>query len=124
MTVAYLVAVEKQYIEPGKLIPLAIMGPQRLPSQGKVPTLAEAGIPNIEISGWIGLFAPAGTPAAIVNRLNAESIQGMKDPMIAESLRQAGTVSMTSNPTQAAEVVRKEQQKWRTVAEETGVRAE
>jgi len=124
MTVAYLVAVEKQYIEPGKLIPLAIFGPQRLPSQGKVPTLAEAGMPNVEISGWIGLFAPAGTPAAIVNRLNAESIQGMKDPMIAESLRQAGTLVMTSNPAQAAEFVRKEQQKWRTIAEETGVRAE
>lgn len=81
-------------------------------------------MPNVEISGWFGLFAPAGTPAAIVNRLNAESIQGMKDPMIAESLRQAGNLVMTSNPAQAAEFVRKGLQKWRTIAEETGVRAD
>ena len=124
MTVAYLIAVEKQFIEPGKLVPLAIYGPQRLPSQPNVPTLAEAGMPGVEISGWIGLFAPAGTPAAIVEKLNAESIKGMRDPVIAESLRMAGTVSMSSSPAVAAEFVRKEQEKWRWIAAETGIKVE
>ena len=124
MTVAYLVAVEKQFIEPGKLLPLAIFGPQRLPSQPNVPTMTEAGLTGVEISGWIGLFAPAGTPPAIVQRLNAEAIKGMRDPVIAESLRMAGTLSMSSSPEVAAEFVRKEQALWRGIAGETGIRVE
>ncbi len=124
MTVAYLVAVEKQFIEPGKLLPLAIFGPQRLPSQPNVPTMTEAGLTGVEISGWIGLFAPAGTPPAIVQRLNAEAIKGMRDPVIAESLRMAGTLSMSSSPEVAAEFVRKEQGLWRGIAGETGIRVE
>ena len=73
-------------INGGKLRPLAVSSEDRVKQLPQVPTLAEAGIPGYEFTAWIGAFAPARTPAAIVNKLNAEFAKALSDPGVAKNL--------------------------------------
>src|SRR4030095_7833271 len=61
-----------QQIKAGKLVAYAVTSPQRLPQLPDVPTVSEAGLPVYDSTGWFGVVAPAGTPPAIIHRLNAE----------------------------------------------------
>lgn len=122
--VGYPVGVLKQYVEPGKLRPLAVLGPERMAVMPNVPTMTEAGYAGIEVPGWVGVIAPAGTPKSILVRLNAGSIKAMRDPVIAEALRVSGGTSPTWTPEVSTEFVRKEREKWKRVSDETGIKAE
>ena len=78
---AYLApVVVAQHIRSGKLVALGVAGSRRIGSLPDVPTLAEAGLPDVEASGWNGLFVPAGTPKAVVQRLYAETTAIMATP--------------------------------------------
>ena len=102
-----------QQIRAGKLRALAVTGPRRLAALPDTQTLAELGMPGIEITTWFGMFAPAGTPAEIVNRLNRDAqaaLKTMRDGLVAQGVEPAG-----SSPAQFAELLGLENRKWEKV---------
>src|SRR5438128_8375273 len=90
------------HIKAGKLRALALIAPQRSPALPDVPTVAEAGLPNFEVTTWYGVLAPAGTPAPVVTRLNAELVRIMHAPELKERLAAMATEPRTSTPEEFA----------------------
>src|SRR6266851_4817352 len=86
------------HIKAGKLRALALVAPQRAAALPEVPTAAEAGLPNFEVTTWYGILAPAGTPKAIVTRLNAELVKTMHAPDLKDRLAAMANDPATSSP--------------------------
>lgn len=110
-------------IKSGKLRALAVAGPRRTPILPDVPTLAEAGVDGVDVTQWYALFAPAGTPPAIVDRLNANLAKVLADPELIERFAQDGAEAQTSTPAQLRDLVKAELEKWKGVvraARQTG----
>lgn len=80
----------REHIKGGKLKALAVTSARRSPVLPDVPTVAEAGLPGYEAVGWFGLMAPAGTPKAVLDRINRDVNQVLKSPAIRESLASEG----------------------------------
>jgi tripartite-type tricarboxylate transporter receptor subunit TctC len=112
-----------EHVRAGKLRALGITGAQRFPGAPDIPTLAEAGLPGYEVSGWSGLFAPARTPRAAIDRLAAESAKILKDPALKERFFAQGAEPAVKMPDEFAAFVDAEIRKWRRVAEASGMRA-
>lgn len=92
------IAVALPFARNGKLIALAVNTPTRLEGLPDVPTLSEAGVPNAEYSFWIGVFAPAKTPSAIVDRLAQEMRRALADPKVRDKLAALGVAPMEMTP--------------------------
>jgi tripartite-type tricarboxylate transporter receptor subunit TctC len=112
------------HIKSGRLRALAVVAPQRLPNFPDVPTVAEAGLQNYEVTTWYGILAPAGTPRQIVARLNAELVRIMHAPEVKERLAGLGTDPLTSTPEEFASYIRQEIAKWGDVISKAGLKAE
>ena len=112
------------HIKAGKLRALALVAPQRSGALPEVPTVAEAGLPDFEVTTWYGILAPAGTPRGIINRLNAELVKVMHAPELKEKLAASGTEPLTSTPDEFAAYIRKEIAKWGDVIRKAGVKAD
>lgn len=108
----------------GKLKLLAVTGQQRMAIAPEIPTIAESGYPGFEAVGWFGLVAPARTPRAIINRLNAETIKAANVPDVRDKLTAIGFDVVTSTPEAFARYIRTEVVKWRRVAKQMGLKAE
>jgi tripartite-type tricarboxylate transporter receptor subunit TctC len=104
-----------QQIKAGKLIAYAVTSPQRLPQLPDVPTVSEAGLAGYDSTGWFGVVAPAGTPAAIVNKLNAEITAALNDEQIKSSMRNLGVEPAPTKPEVFEAYIRSETQKWAKV---------
>jgi tripartite-type tricarboxylate transporter receptor subunit TctC len=111
-------------IKAGKLRALALVAPRRSPVLPDVPTVAEAGLPNFEVTTWYGILAPAGTPRPIVVRLNAELAKIMHSPELKERLDALATDPVTSTPEEFAGLIKREIAKWREVVREAGLKAD
>ena len=122
---AYLApVVVAQHIRSGKLIALGVAGPRRIPILPDVPTLAEAGLPDVEASGWNGLFVPAGTPKNIIQRLQTEIANIMATPAFrAEALSLGYELGGEGSDEFAAEI-RSEVVKWGKVIKDGKIKAE
>jgi len=112
------------HIKSGRLRALAAIAPKRLTGLPEVPTVAEAGLANFEVTTWYGILAPAGTPGVAVARLNAELVRMMRAPEQIEKLAGIGTEPRTSTPEEFAEFIRQEIAKWGKVVREAGLKAE
>jgi tripartite-type tricarboxylate transporter receptor subunit TctC len=99
----------------GKLRPLAVTSSKRLAVLPDVPTMAEAGVPGFESYNWQGVIAPAGTPAAIIARLNAELNAILKDPEIRKSIEDTGAQVGGGTPEEFASFIRAETATWAKV---------
>ena len=108
----------------GKLKALAVTGAQRVPLMPQVPTVAESGFASFEATGWFGLFAPAGTPAAIVQRLGAEVQSALADPRMQSKMRELGGSPLSHTGEALRGMVRQESTKWRKLIEERRVTAD
>ena len=108
----------------GKVRAAAVTGARRLPLLADVPTVAEAGLPGYEAAAWHGWFAPAGTPAAIVDRLQAEIAAILKLPEVRERLTRDGIEAVGSTPEQFAAYLRADIEKWGKVVREAGIKLE
>jgi len=110
-------------IQSGKLRALAKLNSRPLPALPEVRPLAvEAGIPALDdISTWIGLVAPAGTPRAIVDKIQREVVTMYADPVIAEKLAKAGITTATSTPEEFSAFVRNELDRWGKVFRDSGI---
>lgn len=105
----------------GKLRGLAVTSAARSSAVPELPTVAEAGVPGYEFTAWFGLFAPAGTPAAVVDRINEAVNAILQAPDVRERLAQQGAEPVTGTPAQFAAFYRGEVDKWRRVVREAKI---
>lgn len=109
------------HIKAKRLRPLAVSGSKRSPVLPDLPTIAEAGVSGYEFNTWYGILAPAKTPKAIIARLNAAVVNGLKDPKVREKLLATGLDPQPSTPQQFADLIRSETARWKKVIEEAGI---
>jgi tripartite-type tricarboxylate transporter receptor subunit TctC len=112
------------HIKAGKLRALALVAPQRSGALPDVPTVAEAGLRDFEVTTWYGVLAPAGTPRSIVVRLNAELVKIMHSSELKERLAATGTEPLTSTPEEFAAYIKREIAKWGDVIRKSGAKAD
>ena len=105
----------------GKARALAVTTPIRASLMPELPTMAEAGLKGFEVTSWFGLLAPAGTPAAIVSRLNAETAKAMALPEVTGALRKLGFDAMGGTPEQFAGHIRSEVERFTRLVKATGI---
>ena len=110
-------------IKEGKLRALAVTSPTRSPAIPEVPTMAEAGYPEIEGEGWFAFIVPAGTPKDVINLLHREIVKAVAQPDIQEKMEALGFLAVDTTPQQAADVFRTESAKWSKVIREAGIKA-
>jgi len=116
--------VSAPHIEAGKLRAIAIGSTQRDPQFPNVPTMVEAGFPDIEAVTWVGMFAPAGTPRPIVERLNTEINRIIKEPDIRAKLTQQGIAPVGGTPEEFGAYISAEIKRWTAVARANDIKME
>ena len=109
-------------VKSGKLNAVAVTSARRSPALPGTPTLAESVQPGTDVSVWLGLFAPAGTPAAIVARLNAEVNNVLQAPDVIEKLTAQGVTPVGGTPEAFAEFVRADYARWGRIVKASGVK--
>lgn len=112
------------HIKTGKLRALAVTGGQRQSDLPDVPTMSEAGVPGFKVEQQFALFAPAGTPAAIVQKLNTEFNRALKDAGVRQTLEKQGYNVIGGTSQDLADVMREESVKWKDVIKQSGARIE
>jgi tripartite-type tricarboxylate transporter receptor subunit TctC len=111
----------KPQVDAGRVRALAITGPRRIEALPGVPPVAEAGVPGYEAMQWYGLLAPAGTPAAIVARLNGEALKALRSAEMKERLAADGAEPLGGSPAEFAALILRELDKWTRVARAAGI---
>ncbi len=112
------------HVKSGRLRGLAVTSAKRVPAFADLPTVAEAGVPGFDVSAWAGVIVPAGTPRAIVARLNAEVNKALADPAVRDKLPELGLIVAGGTPEQFAEHIRKESVRWADVVKRANVKAD
>src|SRR6185295_9651039 len=113
-----------QQVRAAKLRGLAVTGARRFPAAQEFPTMIEAGIAGYEVSGWSGLFAPAGTPRDELGRLAAEIGRILRAPELKERFFAQGAEPVGNSPEVFSAFVNSEVTKWKKVVELSGTRAD
>jgi tripartite-type tricarboxylate transporter receptor subunit TctC len=108
-------------IQAGKLRALAVTTPQRSPQLPDVPTIAEAGYPDLEAAGWFGVAAPAATPKEIIVRLNKEIIAHLQVPETKAKFGQLGFITHAWTPDEVTKFINDEIAKWKPIVEATKI---
>ena len=106
-----------QYIKGGKMRALAITSPKRSPILPDVPTLAEAGVKNVEVASWQAVVAPKGLPPALRDKANAAFVEALNDPAVKDQFTSIGFEMVANTPAQFAEFQKKEYARWKQVVE-------
>jgi tripartite-type tricarboxylate transporter receptor subunit TctC len=109
-------------IQAGKLRALAVTTAKRFPLLPDLPTIAEAGYPGFEALAWNGVLVPAGTPAPVIARLNAEINAVLKQPDVVQKMHAAGFDLVGGTPDDFAALIRSEADKWAPVVKKIGAR--
>ena len=112
------------YVNDGRMRAIAVLDNKRVSSLPKVPTSAEGGMPQLVVVNWYILLAPAGTPTALIERLNSESVKIMRSAETAERFSAIGADPVTSTPEQATKFLRAEYMRWAAVIREAGIKGE
>jgi tripartite-type tricarboxylate transporter receptor subunit TctC len=110
------------HVREGKVRALAVTGAHRSPVMPDVPTVAEAGVPGFEASTWFGVYAPAGTKPAIVEKLNAEILAVLAMPNIRERLTNLGVDILAEGPQGLAALTKSDLEKWGPIVQKAGVK--
>lgn len=111
-------------IQAGSVNAIAVTSDTRLRSLPNVPTLKESGYPDYEVSAWFGLFAAAGTPLSIVDRLNEETTKAMASAELKDKLGPLGMESMQGSPQSFSKLVANDLEKWRGVVKSAKIQAD
>lgn len=117
-------AAASQGLAGGKVRALAISSPRRHPAFPEVPTLAEAGFAGIDLRGWTGVVAPAGTPAPVVARLNRDITAALAEPAVQKRLETAGAQPAAGTREAFATFVRSEVARWKSVVVDARITAD
>ena len=111
-------------VKAGRVRALGVGNAQRVPSLPEFPTVAEAGLPGFDAYSWGGMIGPAHMPAAIVQRLNRDIVEVLKQKDIADRMLSEGTVPQTSTPEEFTAYIRSELKKWGEVVKLAGIKPE
>ena len=111
-------------IRSGRIRPIAVLSEKRVATLPDVPTSTEAGYPNIRISIWYALFAPAGTPREIVNHLYHEAEKALKDPELIQRMSNAGMDPWLGTPEQMSALLKSEMTRFAKLAKAAGLKKE
>jgi tripartite-type tricarboxylate transporter receptor subunit TctC len=111
------------HIRSGRLRALAVSSPMRLPSLPDVPTVAESGFPGFEADQWYGIVAPAGTPPARIQKLNAELNRVLASPAVAQRLAGEGALPFPTTPDAFRALIARELPRWGAVVKTSNMRA-
>lgn len=111
-------------IQEGRMRALAVTGAERWPTLPNVPTMAEAGVPNLVISVWGAFVAPAATPPAVIEKVNAAMRQVAEDPAMQRRFLQTGAQALWTTAEAAADRASRDRPMWRQVVEQSGARAD
>jgi tripartite-type tricarboxylate transporter receptor subunit TctC len=112
------------HVKSGRLRAIAVTSAKRSPAAPDLPTIAESGVPGYEAVAWFGVLAPAGTPPAIVKKLNAEIIKVLKSPDVAERLSSQGAEPVSNTPEQFSAYIKSEMAKWAKVIKASGAQVD
>lgn len=107
-------------IKQGSLRPIALTSRQRATAFNSIPTIAEAGFKDFDVNPWFGLFAPAGTPSAVIRKINADVNELLKTPDVVEKFTGQGAVPFASDPQQFGALLREDISKWGAVVKSSG----
>lgn len=113
----------KSFARVGRIRELAVTSARRTSLAPEIPTVAESGLPGFEMPSWFGIIAPAGTPAAIIARLNADLVAVLKSPDVHEKMTSAGVEPISSTPEEFAVFLRKEIQKYAQLIKSAGIKS-
>ncbi|MEO5766142.1 MAG: tripartite tricarboxylate transporter substrate binding protein [Casimicrobiaceae bacterium] len=113
-----------QQIKSGKVIALGVASPKRIAAAPDLPTIAEAGIPDFEVTSWYALVAPAGTPAVMVAKVQASVAAALARPEVREKLAGLGAEPIANTPAEFAAMQRTESARWQKLAREANIRAD
>jgi tripartite-type tricarboxylate transporter receptor subunit TctC len=111
-------------VKAGRLRGIAVLGAKRSVAVPQFPTLAEAGLKGFEVNNWTGLFAAAGTPSAVIAKLNAEANRIMQLPEVQSRLPREGLNHIAMTPEQFSSFVRSEKDKWAPLVRASGAKAD
>ena len=87
----------------------------------ELPTMIESGLPDFEVSGWYGLAAPAGTPKAAIDRLNAETNRALKSPELIEQFRMQGYEPLGGTPEEMNALIKADVARWTKIIRDAGI---
>ncbi len=110
------------FVESGKLKVIGVSKAKRAPLLANVPTIAEQGVKGFESGTWQGVLVPAGTPKAVVDKLNAELITIIRSPEVRERLVSQGAEVYTMTPAEFTQFFERERKTWATVVAQGGIR--
>jgi len=111
-------------VKSGRLRPLAISTAARSPAVPDIPTIAEAGVPGYDATGWYGMLAPAGTPQAVIERLHAEVVKILTTPDLRNRLAAEGAVAVGNTPAQFDNFIRSEIAKWAKIIRDLKIKVD
>lgn len=111
-------------IQSGSLRALAITTAERVPMLADIPTVAEQGYPGYDVSAWVGIAGPRGTPPAVIETINAAFAEGLRDPALARQLATLGAVPAANSPDEFATFMQAEATLWAKVVTDAKVRME
>ena len=109
-----------QHVRAGKLVPIAVTTAKRSPELPDVPTIAEAGVPGYEATSWFGMFAVAGTPKPVLDKLHTALAKVLKQPDVQKKIGEQGGEVVLDTPEQFAAFIKTETAKWGKVVKESG----
>lgn len=112
--------VYEEQIRSGRARALAVTSRTRLSSLPDIPTLAESGLAGYDVSNWLGVMAPANTPKAVIDKLNAALVRAMATPELRRQLTQLGIEPASSSPEEFSQLVRSEISKWQAIVKQSG----
>ena len=112
------------HIRSGRLKPLAISGKMRAPPLPQVPTFTKAGLPAFDMAGWTGMFAPAGTPKEIVDKISREMARILAMPEIVERLVNQGLEPLISTPEQFAALLKSDMARFAKLIKDANIKIE
>jgi tripartite-type tricarboxylate transporter receptor subunit TctC len=113
-----------ELVQSGKVRALAVATDKRMPSMPDVPTLKESGLPDFAYESWFGLMAPAGTPAAIIDKINKDAVEALQDKALQERMaKQGGVVVVTSTPKQFDETIKSDTARYSKIFQDAGIAA-
>jgi tripartite-type tricarboxylate transporter receptor subunit TctC len=112
------------FVKDNRLKPIATMGAERSALLPKVPTLSESGVAGFEVRNWVAIFAPAGTPAPIVAKLNAEMNRILRSPDVQARMQKEALRFYDMTPEQLGKFVQSENAKWTPIVKASGAKAD
>jgi tripartite-type tricarboxylate transporter receptor subunit TctC len=110
-----------QHVKGGRLRALGVTSRTRSATVPEIPTIAESGVPGFEAVAWFGLFAPARTPAPVIEKLHADFARVLKLPDVRRMLESQGAEAVANSPAEFGEIVRRDLEKWRNVVKAAGI---